>query len=438
MKKIFKMGNHAHLTKMKAKSLTFFILLIVVCPFSHGQKIQESINGKTIKTVQLFRTGWELSEPVILLGSDEQLTLSFDELSDEPQPYHYSIVHLTPNDDTSPLVQHDYVTGYPHTSIDDYSFSFNTTYSYIHYKATFPNRDMTILRSGKYALLVYLNFDSDNPVIVRHFWVTEQLVTIAPAIRIPTSGLHKESHQQLNVSIRHPNLPIKNPIQETTLVVRQNGRRDLVKSNLKPDFIRSGEIAYDYQDAMLFEGGNEFRRLDIRSTVFIAENVQKVLFAAPYYHVALKPDDIKWRKPYFRLDDSNGQFVVNVREYDVPEINADYVFVHFTLPMEAPLLRGDMHVYGGLTNWTMDTHNKMIYNFETHAYELTLLLKQGFYNYHYVFLSQGQTKADLYTTEGNHMQTENDYHLYYYYRGIADNYDRLVGYTIINSVKGTR
>jgi hypothetical protein len=411
-------------------------LLMALAPLKGwGQMIKEQTNAQNIKSVQLFRDGWELSEPVIMLGSEERLILSFDDLSTESQPYHFSIVHLSGNDEPSLLTPSEYVTGFPHQPIDDYSFSFNTTRSYVHYQISFPNRDMTILRSGKYALLVYLNYDSEHPVFVRHFFVSEQSVGIDPSIRIPTSGMYKESHQQLNIKVLHPGVAIKNPLQDARLVVRQNGRRDNMQTNLKPDFIRADELVYDYQDAMRFVGGNEFRWLDIRSTAFIAENIGKVVFANPYYHEILKTDEIKWDKPFFERDDSNGQYIISVREYDDAAVNADYVFVHFSLLVTTPFPKGNMYVLGGLTDWEMNQSNQMTYNFETSCYELTLLLKQGFYNYQYAFMENGKTKADLSMTEGNHMPTENSYHVFFYHRSPSDNYDRLLGYWMISTGK---
>jgi hypothetical protein len=36
-------------------------------------------------------------------------------------------------------------------------------------------------------------------------------------------------------------------------------------------------------------------------------------------------------------------------------------------------------------------------------------------------------------TEGNHSETENDYLIFVYYRSQTDDFDRLVGYTVVNS-----
>lgn len=132
----------------------------------------------------------------------------------------------------------------------------------------------------------------------------------------------------------------------------------------------------------------------------------------------------------------NGKYVVEsqdqeVRDYDT---ECDYVFVHFSLPLESPLLGGSVNVFGGLTQWNANKGNEMTYNFDTSQYELTLLLKQGYYNYMYVYVPQGSKVADHVNLEGSFWEAENDYQIFVYYRDIAGRYDRLVGYRQLNSV----
>jgi hypothetical protein len=46
-----------------------------------------------------------------------------------------------------------------------------------------------------------------------------------------------------------------------------------------------------------------------------------------------------------------------------------------------------------------------------------------------------QRWPDETAVEGSHFDTENDYHIFVYFRDIRTNCDRLVGYRKINSVK---
>jgi hypothetical protein len=130
----------------------------------------------------------------------------------------------------------------------------------------------------------------------------------------------------------------------------------------------------------------------------------------------------------------NGNFVVEsqdrVTDYDT---ECDYVFVHFLLPMPSQLIGGSVNVFGAITGWNANQSNQMKWNFELAGYELTMLLKQGYYNYQYAYIPDGAQKADLVNLEGTHFLTENDYQIFAYYRDQGGRYDRLVGFTNLNS-----
>jgi hypothetical protein len=71
------------------------------------------------------------------------------------------------------------------------------------------------------------------------------------------------------------------------------------------------------------------------------------------------------------------------------------------------------------------------------AYEKTLFLKQGYYNYSYVTVPENQPAADAFSyenTEGNYENTENTYTVLVYYRPFGARADELIGYTSVSSI----
>ena len=72
--------------------------------------------------------------------------------------------------------------------------------------------------------------------------------------------------------------------------------------------------------------------------------------------------------------------------------------------------------------------NKMEYNMLEHQYEITIPLKQGSYNYQYLFLPTGTGIGQTRPTEGDFFQTENEYSVYVYHRPFGGRYDKLVGF----------
>ena len=59
-------------------------------------------------------------------------------------------------------------------------------------------------------------------------------------------------------------------------------------------------------------------------------------------------------------------------------------------------------------------------------YETALLLKQGAYNYQYLTMPRGSTKAESTTIEGDKYETRNEYLVKVYNRDPMTRYDRLI------------
>ncbi len=438
MIKILEFRYFSHKEVVFRKMMIFFFSLIfsfIISPQVFSQTESSYFQKSSIKTVQLHKLGWKMSYPLIQLNSSDQLVLSFDDLSEDTKNYNYTIVHCDHDWQPSDLLETEYTTGYTLNPVNNYQYSFNTKFIYTHYKLMFPNNDFKILKSGNYLIKVFEDNDKDNPVLVRPFMVYEQLVQVVPRIKYSVNSSIYLGVQEIDFSILHPRFVIDNPIEQVNVRIMQNSRLDNQINDLKPLFIRPAELVYDYNRENLFEGGNEFRWLDIRSTRFAPEYVKEIVYHDPYYHFELFPDKPRNGKSYFYKDDFNGRYYVEVREYENPDIEADYVYVHFSLLAIKPYPDGDVYVLGGLSNWQVNDANKMVYNAMNNRYELTLLLKQGFYNYQYLFVKHGETKGEIKRIEGSFGQAENDYLIAVYYRRTGGYYDRLIGMSIANSLK---
>ena len=139
----------------------FLVFFIIVCAVSLLAEEPDSvlysnhIYDQRIKTVQIFKEGWNLSYPIIKLNSEEKLVFNFDLLADQPETYYYTFVHCDKDWKKSDIFQNDYLKGYSENPVEDYVNSFNTTVSYIHYKLSFPNDRVSISLSGNYILVIY-------------------------------------------------------------------------------------------------------------------------------------------------------------------------------------------------------------------------------------------------------------------------------------------
>jgi Domain of unknown function (DUF5103) len=108
--------------------LCFFLLMPPF--FSFGQVTryyhENSVFREEIKSVLLYREGFEMSNPVLELNEDAKLILKFDDLSGEIKNYSYTVLHCDANWNESFLNQNEYLEGFPDNPLNDYARSFNT------------------------------------------------------------------------------------------------------------------------------------------------------------------------------------------------------------------------------------------------------------------------------------------------------------------------
>ncbi|MCW3804988.1 DUF5103 domain-containing protein [Plebeiibacterium marinum] len=415
----------------------YVVLLLFVSGFQYSgaQSLNNFVYSQSIKTVMCHKEGWPMSYPVIQLGTDEKIELSFDDLNNDSRSYYYSLVHCNSHWEPSDISEQEYVNGINQVPVLDFDFSFNTTVEYVHYKMQFPNEDIGINYSGNYIILVYEDFNREAPVLARRFMVVERKVQVQSQIKFAMNSSLRKQQQDINFTVTHRNFEISNPLHEVTVSIYQNQRLDNAIHDIKPQFIKPESLEYNYNRETMFEGGNEFRWLDLRTYEFRTEDVSDIHFHDPYYHLDLKPDESRNEKSYFFQNDFNGRYVIENREGRDPFTESDYVLVHFFLPRNEPFAGGDIYIMGGLTNWRIDDSSVMRYNPQFKRYEKTLLLKQGFYNYLYAFKTPQTDQATVSILEGSYSEAENDYLFLVYYRDISDNYDRLIGVAQSNSVK---
>ncbi|HDR89866.1 MAG TPA: DUF5103 domain-containing protein [Bacteroidetes bacterium] len=395
--------------------------------------LEDRIHRDNIHTVILSPADRELGYPVMELGSSDRLTLKFDELTDQPGNYTYTFIHCDAYWQPSGLSPYEFLDGFTEDQIQDYRFSFNTTVDYIHYSLTFPNEQIDFRLSGNYILLVYQDYDQSKPVLTRRFSVYENLVQISPEIKPPVLTELNRSGQEIDVQVSLGSYPMRDPMDELHLVIRQNGRWDNAVMGLKPLFIRGSNLSYDHNNENVFPGINEFRYFDIRSFRYQSEFVRNIDYRAPWYYVELAPCRERAGKGYFSDPEINGKFRIEVQEGHHPHTDADYARVFFSYPAAFPFRNTDLFIMGDLTDWQLSKRSIMVYNESRHQYELTLLLKQGYYNYWLATRASGESSADPSPIEGTYYETENDYLIYLYHRPSGSRYDRLIGYTLANS-----
>jgi hypothetical protein len=391
--------------------------------------------NEKIKTVQLYKDGWNLSYPVMKLNSSEKLILNFDLLGDNIENFYYTFIHCDKDWNRSDIFTTDYLEGFAENPIEDYKSSFNTTVHYVHYRVSFPNDRVKISLSGNYILMVYPMNEPENPALTRRFLVTEDMADINISAHRPRMTTDFNTGQQIDFNVSFRNIRINDPYRDVFAFILQNGRWNNAKKNLKPEFFSSNELKYSpLSNLNVFQGGNEFRYFDIRSIRYQSQYVRKIDYLMGNYHVYLAPSENREFRPYFYWEDFNGKYYIAVQEEKNPDTDADYLYVYFNLPSRQYIEGGRMYVSGALNDWKFNSDNVMTYNRDAGAYECIMLLKQGWYNYEYVFRPDGSAETAASRFEGSHYETENDYTVLVYYRNPRERYDRLLGSQTVNTL----
>ncbi|MBQ4162925.1 MAG: DUF5103 domain-containing protein [Parabacteroides sp.] len=403
--------------------LMFFALFIEA---NAQVKYFTDINNRQIKTLQVHIAGEPLSNPYLFLGGEEQIEINFDFMGDGFPRFAYNVIHCNGDWTQSQLSPIEYMDGFQGMTIDDYANAIGTTTPYSNYRLLFPNENIQFKVSGNYAIQVYNEDNPDQILFTACFSVAEPSVGIDASISGNTDIDTNQSHQQVSFTINNRNFPISFPQTDLKIFVYQNNRRDNAVTGLQPISIQENQIVYSNNRSLIFPAGNEYRRMEFLSNKYNGMHVENISYHNPYYNVELMVDEPRNKQTYQYDQDQDGRYFINCSGCNDPDTEADYYIVHFTLDCD-PLLGGNVYLNGELFNNVLDEKSKMGYNFETHQYEKAVLLKQGSYNYQYLFVPNNATIGETGPIEGNFYQAENEYSIYVYYRPMGARYDRLIG-----------
>ncbi len=383
-----------------------------------------------MKSVFLELNGTALERPFLKMGSNDRLQLRFDVLSNTPAYFRYRIHHCDKDwrvDDASPF---DFINGFEEDNIDNYQYSFTTTQHYVHYHERLPETNNRFILSGNYLLEVHLQDTPDSIILTRRFCVYEDLLDIDIDIDKPMSGhgdMQRDQEANVSIGVRQGE-HVFNPTASLTVKVQQNKRIDNIHT-LTFSGHEGMRLLYRWQAANVFAGGNCFRFFDCSNLRVAMYNVARVERYGGETFAILRPLEDRSRNAYVYEPALNGGMKINAWDRNNPEVEADYVEVNFTLPMPKPLLTGNIHIVGDLTDWSLNDNSRMEWRPEYNAYFKRLKLKQGYYAYQLLVVPIGETEGYTRYLEGNHFETPNHYTVFAYLRQPHDRYDRLAGIT---------
>ena len=374
--------------------------------------------------------------PILMLNGNDRLVVNFDYLGYDVHYLRYSVTHCNANWQPSQLVESEYVSGFNYADIDDYAQSEATYVHYYNYQFVLPNPDMELLVSGNYLLTVYEQDDPDKILFQTRFSVCEGAVGVYPQVTSRTDVDYNNRFQQVSFDVRYKPNQVRDPYNELTCIVSQNSRDDNAVVVTRPMMVAADHVTYDHNRDLIFPAGNEFRRFEIVSAHNINMGVQSIRYYEPMYHATLMVDEPRNEMQYLYDKTQYGRFTIrNAEAYGENALQADYMITHFTLDVGGKLNGGNVWLYGEFLNGYPATQSIMKYDTSTGCYTSEILLKQGAYNYMYLWVPDGTTVGLTSRIEGDHYETVNEYLVKVYDRPMGERYDRLVGYGVAYSGK---
>ena len=357
------------------------------------------------------------------MESDETIEFSFDEMSHQYNRFTYRIQHCDAEWNPSNILESDFMDGFNDQPIDNWENSLNTTFDYTHYRLTIPNNDVKLKISGNYRLSIRLD---GQEVAYFRFCMSEEQHLLSAKVDGNTDIDTHESHQQVNLTVNYSALTVRDPAKELYTVVMQNGRTDNAVYNPTPTYDAANRLTYEHCRDLIFPAGNEFRRFEVVNMYDYFMNVDRISFHDPFYHATLIQDT---RRHAYKFDyDHNGRYLVRYNQADDSDTEADYLFVHFNLKSEL-LTGGKLYVSGYFTGGNLSSKYEMEYNRDEGSYQATILLKQGAYDYQYLWVPDGESVGQTKPIEGDWYEAKNEYLILLYYRQRGSRYDRLISST---------
>ena len=383
-----------------------------------------------IATVLFHPIGQPLAPPVVPLNGEVDLgllELRFDDLSGNYTPWEVRIVHCDRHWMPSDLQPSEYTRGFYSTPMEDDEASFGTKVDFTHHSLGLPNEDLQWTRSGNYLLEVFDPYEPERVVATRRFVVFEDLCRVEAQAGEPNDLALRRTHQEVHFSLFEEEYNLTDPYDRLHVSVVPNWRWDRAVAGLEPRFVKGGEI--DFQRAgYVFEGGNTHRFADLKGLEFTARGVSRLEERNDHYYFYLDLDERRTFDYFGGGEDIHGAMVTYNDRLD-PYTGSDYVWVHWRLDTKYPLVDRDIYLVGAFSQFRCLPEFQMEFDAAQSVYTHRHLLKQGYYNYHYIARESGSADGEpgsLADLEGSHFQTNNLYTLVVHYED-WDGFDRVIG-----------
>ena len=381
------------------------------------------IYSPQVKSLQVVvNQNWQ-SLPVMKLNSADRLYVGFDELSHD---YHRYICHIERCEadwtTATEMFESDWLNGFNDLIVDDYEHSINTTVPYTHYQFSLPNDQCHLKMSGNYRLHIQED-GTDEDVLTVEFMVTEQSMQLSMTATTNTDQDTNGRHQQVSMSIGYMNHSVVRPDEQIQTVVMQNGREDNCRRNVRPAFVNQNGQEWSHAMEYIFDAGNEYRKYEVLDPTHPTMGIDYIRWDGDHYQVF--PYISEPRPNYLYDEDADGAFYIRNSDNRENDIISDYVWINYRLKSD-PVSNGYIVIDGQWTTENSETY-RMTYDEDAGMYTASILQKQGYYSYQYLWEDSRGTRRPL-PSEGNFYPTENRYQAFIYFKEVGGRTWRLTAF----------
>ena len=416
------------------------VLLFGLAIGAGAQPVPDMVVSPSIGTPQLYQAGNQLGYPILRLNSADQLELSFDDLDGDVKNYYYTFQLCDEDWTPSTLSEVEYLKGFSQVRVEDYRSSSIALQRYTHFRAVVPDANCVPVHSGNYILKVFTDGDTSKLAFIRRFLVVDSRIGIQTQFLQPVDYNLAQTHQHIALKLNVQAINPQNPLDQIRVDILQNNRWDNVIRNLKPTFYVGNNLDYSSDNEILFEGGSEWRGVDLQSFRFQSDRVLTANYGKTGTDIILRPDGDRSALAYAYYADINGAFFIQTTESINVNYQGDYASVLFSFAPKDKAAFPDKDVYllSRFTGGVLTDSSKMTFNPDNGRYERRFFLKMGYYSFSYVTVDRNDAdrKPSFALTEGNHVETSNDYMILVYYHSPLGRGDDLIGISKFNSRTG--
>jgi hypothetical protein len=356
--------------------------------------------------------------PIINLKTTQKLVLSFDELSGVSGQFRVTFTHHNQDWSPSNIPEDWYLSGMNELIVGGGEKNQLSAPSYFHYKAEFPNNQLSFKTSGNFMLHVY-DFASGVQLFSLPFYVTEDAGEMTSWVETDyNAGQRYAAVDRPFSKFVYPDF-IEFPEFDLSFAFVQNRFWGDFKPSENYDFNESGKAQFHLSTQHAFPANYDVLSLNLRK---LSADGKQIVDWQP----DLTPPAIILREDVLNFASDPVSSYLSTFGNPLNKADARYANVHFRFEDGGRFSKNQgVYLTGDFNQWVLSENNRLSYNQESGYWESSALIKQGTYTYKYA-LKAGNEEVDDLTLSDTITRQHQEYIAFVYFKDPEYRYQRLL------------